>query len=116
MMRRKTWNDDELVQQYIMYQTLQNIANRKKRGLGSKKYIQIIQIAGADLHDIKQAMFYRKIRVMQNGTEKSETEFLYSVYKNGWRSDHSMPKADIQKEVSLLWTKIESSLRDDPIS
>ena len=107
-MKKKTWTDDELVDQFIFYSTLQNIVNRKNRGLSTQKYLKMGQLISAELHDIKKNIGFKKMKVMRIGTDNRENEFSYMLFKNGWRSEHTMKKTKIQDEVSRLYHEFES--------
>jgi len=102
--------DEEVIERYIIYSTLQNVISRKNRGGPLERFIKMGHMVGTDLHDIKGDLTIRKMKVMRMPTDKLEHDYAYMVFKNGWRSEHTMKKADIQKEVTRLFCELGSLL------
>ncbi|TSB47112.1 hypothetical protein [Alkalicoccobacillus porphyridii] len=93
--------DDELVIKYIKYATARNVMSRKIRVNGSDRMIQISNMIGADIHDLKKELHYKNITIVK--AEANASIFYgYTVYKNGWRSEHQMMKSIIQTDVDQI--------------
>ncbi|WP_054704046.1 hypothetical protein [Bacillus sp. JCM 19041] len=69
-MRKKAWSDEELIERYIIYSTLQNVISRKNRGGPLEPFIKMSHMVGTDLLDIKGDLTLRKMKVMRKPTEK----------------------------------------------
>ena len=105
--RRIKGND--LVKEFIVYSTAKNILNRKVKELPSKKNILLSSELANYLHDIKTLMEKQSLKMIKRGDTASPNEYLYSIFNNGWRSDHEIAKSTIQSEVTEIIKDIQKS-------
>ncbi|MCM2674116.1 hypothetical protein [Alkalicoccobacillus plakortidis] len=94
-------NDDDLVIKYIKYATARNILSRKLKKSGTERLIKMSNMIGSDIHDLKKELHYKNITVTRSES-KTALFYGYTVYKNGWRSEHQMLKSIIQTDVDIL--------------
>ncbi|MEN0642278.1 hypothetical protein MKY91_03765 [Alkalicoccobacillus gibsonii] len=104
-MRKYTFTDDELIRKYIIYSTMRNVINRKNRGLGLKNLIEMGNEVGNEIHNMQNIIFMRKIKIIKTPSNNNEV-YAYTLFKNGWRSEHTMEKSIINDEVKKLWNDL----------
>lgn len=90
-----------LVNRFIVCSTARNVIERHLRKLPTERLRMMSYELGKELHDLKKEMHMREIKLAKMPPSSSDF-YGYTLYHKGWRSEHQVLKAIIQRDVETL--------------